>query len=100
VIIPLIISGIFFFGDRIQFDAYAILFIILPVMYSVSFLFIKNVPPYIPNRVELRDIWACFDMKKHRFANLYLLFSGAKHGLAKSSIAITSILLLKNEINI
>jgi YQGE family putative transporter len=100
VVIPLLISGIFFFGDTIKFDAYTVLFIILPLIYSISFLFIRNIPTYVPKRVELRDIWACFDMKKHRFANLYLFFSGAKHGLAKTSIAIVSILLLENEVNI
>lgn len=100
VIIPLIISGIFFFGDRINFDAYTVLFIILPITYSISFLFIKNIPPYIPKCVEFRDIFACLDMKKYKFANLYILCSGAKHGLAKTSIAITSILLLKSEFNI
>ena len=100
VVIPLIISWLFFLGDKIQFDAYNILFILLPIIYSVSFFFIKNIPVYIPKRVEWKDIFSCLNMKKYPYANMYLLFSWSKHGLAKTAIAVTSILLLKTEINI
>jgi len=100
VVIPLLISWIFVLGILFSFDAYLVLFILLPLLYSASFLFIKDIPSYIPKPVKFRDLLESINIKKHTFANLYLLCSGAKNWLAKTSIAIASIILLKSEISI
>ncbi len=99
VFVPLLISWLFILWDSISFDAYTALFLFLPCLYWVSFLFIKNIPEYIPKKINISDIFECFHLK-YKYWNAYLLSSWAKHWLVKTSVAIASIMLLKSEINI
>lgn len=101
IIVPLLIALLFFIVWKYTFlNAYSILFLILPIVYLISFLFIHNIWNYIPTKVKKRDLKHFFNIKKHLFALLYFIFTWLFNFSFWIFLPIIAILLLKSEINI
>ncbi|MFA5917248.1 MAG: MFS transporter [Candidatus Gracilibacteria bacterium] len=100
ILTPLIIAFIFYICNKINFDGYTIIFLILPLLYSVSFLFINDIDSYIPNKITKVDFKNFFNFKKYKYGHLYFLIGGLIYSLEIILLPIISIILLKNEINI
>lgn len=101
IVIPLFVSFIFFLSDNMfQIDGYIILFLILPLLYLTSFLFIKNIESYTPSQITKKDVYNFFNLKKYKFWLLYIFWVALYHGLTFFIWAIIAIYLLKSEINV
>lgn len=100
IVLPLIISWIFFVGKVWEFDAYILVFLFLPLIFMISFLFIRNIEDYIPKKISFDDIKLFFNLKKHKYWHLYFLTSWINEALIVILIPILSIYFLKNEINV
>ena len=101
IFIPLFISLIFFLSETIfNIDWYIVLFLILPLLYLTSFIFILNIESYIPSKITKKDVYNFFNLKKYKFWLLYIFWVGLYHWLTFFMWAIISIYLLKNEINV
>ena len=101
IIMPFIISAIFFIVSLyFNFSPYLVLFVILPIIYLLSFFFIKNIWDYIPLKIKKKDFKNFFNLKKYLFWQLYFLFVWLYQGLFWSIPAIIAITILKTEINV
>lgn len=100
IIIPLFVALIFYMTTFFVFDGYFVLFLILPLIYALSFFFIKDIRSYIPTRVTKGDFLNFFNLKKYKYGHLYFFIDGIISSLVSVVLPIVSILLLKNETNI
>jgi len=101
VIIPLFVSLVFFLSDTtFNVDWYLILFLILPILYLVSFIFIRNIESYVPSKITKKDLYNFFDFKKYKFWLLYIFWVALYHWLTFFLLAIIAIYLLKSEVNV
>jgi len=101
IITPLIVATIFLLSDKIiKINAYLVLFFILPFVYSISFLFIKKLNTYIPNKVSKKEFYNFFNFKKYKFALFYIFFSSLHQWILLILWPIISIYLLKNEVSV
>lgn len=100
VMIPLIISVIFYISWFLNYDGYHILFWIIPLIYIFSFVFINNIDTYIPQKITWWDFRNFFDLKKYKYGHLYFLVWWLRVWFSTTVIAVVSILFLKNEVNI
>lgn len=100
IVNPLLIASIFYLAYLFKFDWYLILFSILPLIYLVSFKFIKNIDSYIPNKIKLDDFKNFFNLKKYKYWHLYFMFGWILFWIYVVIIPIINITLLKSEINI
>lgn len=100
IVLPLFVSMIFYLWNKLNFDWYFVLFMFLPFVYAISFLFIKNISSYIPNSINKHDLKNFFNMKKYKFWHLYFFMSWLIMSLFIMIVPIINIILLKNEINI
>jgi len=76
------------------------LFVILPIIYTTSFFFIKNIWDYIPSKIKKKDVKNFFNLKKYLFGQLYFIFVWFYQALFWSLTPIIAITLLKTEINV
>ena len=100
IIVPSIIALMFYLSWIIKIDGYIMIFFILPFVYLVSFLFIKNIASYIPKKIHLRDIKNFFHLKKYKYWHLYFFIWWIILSVYSVLIPTISIILLKNETNI
>lgn len=101
IFMPLFISGIFFVvWKNFDFSPYLVIFLILPFIYMVSFIFIHNIWDYKPNKVNFSDFRYFFDLKKYLFWQLYFMFTWMYQALLWSIFPIIAITLLKTEVNV
>jgi len=101
IFIPLLVSLIFFLSkNTFNIDWYLILFLILPLLYLTSFLFIRNIENYTPSKITKKDIYNFFDFKKYKFWLLYIFWVALYHWISFFIWAIIAIHLLKSEINV
>ena len=101
IIIPLFVSLIFFLSSNLfNIDWYLILFFTLPLLYLLSFIFIKNIESYKPSKIKKADIYNFFNIKKYKFWLLYIFSVWLYHWLSFFLLSIVAIYLLKSEINV
>jgi len=100
IVNPLLIAFLFYLATIFKFDWYLVLFLFLPLVYLLSFVFIKNIDSYFPNKITKKDFSNFFNLKKYKYWHLYFLIWGLILGLNVVIIPIINIILLKNEINI
>jgi hypothetical protein len=100
IFVPLFIWIAFYFWEMYKFSAYKLLFWILPFIYLSSIIFIKNIDSYSPHKVLTKDILYFFWIRRHVFSHLYYIFSWFVQSIGVVIIAVVSITLLKNEMNI
>ncbi|MFK7780413.1 MAG: hypothetical protein QM490_04755 [Candidatus Gracilibacteria bacterium] len=100
IITPILVSIIFLIAAYLNYNGYYILFIVIPIVYFISFLFIKHTGNYIPSVTKIDDVKNFFNIKKYVWGHLYIFLTGVSHALKVIAIPIIAILLLKNEINI
>jgi len=101
IIVPLLIAGLFFIVEKyFYFSAYIVLFLILPFVYAISFLFIKNIWDYTPSKIRKVDVKNFFNLKKYLFGQLYFLSAWFYQWLSWCITPIIAITLLKTEINV
>ena len=101
IVIPLLIALLFFIVELFfSFSAYIVLFLFLPLLYSISFIFIKDIWNYIPKKIKKSDIKNFFNIKKHFFSHLYFLIDWFLSWIYWSVFPVVAIYLLKTEINI
>jgi hypothetical protein len=73
MIIPFFVSFFFLIGEKFNFDAYILLFLILPLIYLFSFLFINRIESYIPQKIEKEDLKNFFNFRKYKYGHIYFL---------------------------
>ena len=101
IVVPLLVSVIFFVVWKFfDFSAYIILFLLLPIIYAFSFLFIKDIWDYVPSKITINDIKNFFNLKKYLFGQLYFLFSWFLSWFTWVIFPVVSILILKTEVNV
>jgi len=100
IITPIIVAIIFYICSLFEIDWYIILFLIIPIIYFISFLFIKNIASYTPKKINMLDVKNFFNMKKYKYWHLYFVFWWIILSIYSVIIPIISIILLKNETNI
>ncbi len=100
VLVPLFVAILFYISWIYKFDGYLILFLILPIIYLISFVFIKNIDSYTPGKVFKKDIKNFFDLWKYKFWHFYFFVGWIRLWLLTSVLAVISIILLKTEENI
>lgn len=100
ILTPLFTAFIFGIAKIYNFDWYLILFLFLPLIYLISFIFIKNIDSYIPNKISKEDFTNFFNLRKYKYWHLYFLFWWFKLAVTTVIISAVSITLLKSEINI
>ncbi len=100
IIVPFLVAFIFFISVFVNIDWYFVLFFILPFIYSISFLFIKNIKSYIPKKIKKDDIKNFFNFKKYKWGHLYFLIWWFANWIDSAILWVISIILLKNEVNI
>lgn len=101
IVMPILISAIFFIvGRYFDFSAYILLFLLLPIVYAISFLFIKDIWNYTPSKIKKIDIKNFFNLKKYLFGQLYFLSVWIYQWIFWAIFPIIAITLLKTEINV
>jgi len=100
IITPLIVSFIFIIANKINYNWYYILFFVIPIVYMISFIFIKDTWDYIPTKINNKDIKNFFNFKKYIWWHTYIFLTWVTHALKVVAIPIIAILILKNEVNI
>ena len=101
IIMPFIISAIFFIVSLyFEFSPYLVLFTILPIIYLLSFFFIKDIWDYIPTKIKKKDIKNFFNLKKYLFGQLYFLSVWVYQWIMWFLFPIVAITLLKTEVNV
>lgn len=101
IIIPFLIALIFYLVEKyFNFNPYIVLFLFLPFIYIFSFLFIKDIWDYFPEKIKKKDLKKLFNVKKTFFSNLYFLLDWFLSGIYWSIFPIIAIYLLKTEINV
>lgn len=100
MIIPFFVSFFFLIGEKFNFDAYILLFLILPLIYLFSFLFINRIESYIPQKIEKEDLKNFFNFRKYKYGHIYFLIGWFLLAINTAIIPIISLIILKNEINI
>ncbi len=100
IITPLWIAVIFYLSKVLVIEGYTILFWFLPLVYLLSFIFIYRIDSYIPSSIDYKDLRNFFCMRKYKFGHLYFFIGWLKTGFKSVILAIISITLLKNEINV
>lgn len=74
IIAPLIVTFIFFITEKNKINWYYILFIIIPIVYLTSFVFIKNTREYVPTKTKKIDINNFYNFKKYLWWQFYMFF--------------------------
>ncbi len=100
VIFPILIAFTFYLSGFYNFNAYLIIFFILPFFYIISFIFIKNIDSYIPSSINNKDFTNFFNLSKYKYWHLYFLFNWLDQWIATVILSIIGFILLKTEINI
>lgn len=100
IICPLIIALLFTIANFTQINWYSALFLFLPFVYIISFLFIKNINDYTPKKISKKDFKNFFNFKKYKYWHSYFLLSWALDVLLAILIPILSIYFLKSEENV
>lgn len=100
ILIPFLISFVFLLQTKnANIDGYKIIFIVLPILYLSSFLFIKNLPAYFPQNVSVKNILSNLHPKEI-YQNLFFVFSVQTTLVPKVILIIVTIYVLKTEVNI
>lgn len=100
IITPLLVSVVFYFSSLFSINWYYLLFIIIPIVYLISFLFIKNTWLYIPSKINKDDVKNFFNLKKYFWWQAYIFFTGMLWAFKIVILPIIAIILLKNEVNV
>lgn len=100
VVLPIIISWVFFLLTFTKFDPYLIIFLFIPFVYTFSFKFINKLPDYIPKSIEKGQFKEFFNIKKHLNGHIFMLFYWLDWSLSSLLLPGLSILFLQNEVNI
>jgi hypothetical protein len=101
IITPLLIAVLFFVVEGLfDFNPYMILFLFLPIIYGISFIFIKDIWDYTPNKINKLGVLHYFNFKKNFFSNFYFLVDGLLSWIYWSLYPIIAIVLLKTEVNV
>jgi len=100
VVTPLLVAFLFYISWFYKFDWYLVLFLVLPIIYVSSFLFIKEIDSYTPKKITREDIINFFDLSKYKYWHLYFLFTWFRQAMSGVIIATIWIVLLKTEENI
>ncbi len=100
IITPLLVSVLFYFSSFFSINWYYLLFIIIPIVNLISFLFIKNTWVYIPSKITKDDVINFFNLKKYFWWQAYIFFTGMLWAFKIVILPIIAIILLKNEVNV
>jgi len=101
IFVPIIVSIIFLVVWKyFKFDPYIILFVFLPIIYLISFFFIKNIWDYIPSKIKKKDFKNFFNLKKYLFGQLYFLSVWVYQWIMWFLFPVVAIILLKTEVNV
>ncbi len=101
IIMPILIALLFFIVWKyFDFSAYIVLFLFLPLIYAISFFFIKDIWDYVPSKIKKIDIKNFFNLKKYLFWQLYFLFDWLAKWLVWTLFPIIAIIILKTEANV
>jgi len=100
IIVPLIVSLIFYLSDIFSYnEPYKLLFLLIPILYLLSLFFIKDLKPYSPIRVKLKSYKKFFNMKNKNIL-LYFLTDSITFTIPSILITILLIDILKTEITL
>jgi len=101
IVMPILIAILFFLVRKFtDINPYNILFLFLPLVYLLSFLFIKDIWDYIPNKPQKKDFINFFNLKKYLFWQLYFLSVWIYQRVFWVITPIIAIIILKNEVNV
>lgn len=100
VLVPLLVAFLFYISKIYKFEWYIVLFLGLPMVYIISFFFVKNIDVYIPKKVTKVDIKNFFDLSRYKYGHLYFFFTWFRQSIIWVILSVIWITFLKTEENI
>lgn len=99
ILVPFLISLVFIISDKINFDGYKIMFLLMPLIYFTSIFYIKNLSTIFAKKIKFKDITKNFHIKE-LYVNLYYIFWVQTTFVPKLTLTILTIYILETEIKI